>query len=132
MATVTKTALENALREKNVETLVALLTEGGEEVLRVGGNVIAFPTTDGAGNDAWIEITVKVPKGERLGKGEGFAGYDGYGLAEFYAEQTAIKKADAEKRKADAAAKRAKLEARKSKVQVKPTTDEPATEGEDA
>ena len=126
--TMTKTALDNALRENHVDNLIAMLSEKGEEVLRVGGNVIAFPTTDSAGNDAWIEITVKVPKGERLGKGEGFAGYDGYGLAEFYTEQVATKTEETAKKKAAAEAKKAAADAKKNKVKLPETTK--TTEGE--
>ena len=127
MGTLTRTALDNALREKNVNALIAFLSGNGEEVLKVGGNVIAFPTTDSEGNDAWVEITVKVPKGERLGKGEGFAGYDGYGLAEFYKEQTEAKATEAAEKKAKAEAKKAAAEAKKNKVRVEETTP---TEGE--
>lgn len=112
---MTKTALDNALREKNVVALMALLKESGEEVLRVGGNVIAFPTTDEESNESWIEITIKVPKGERIAKedGGGFGGYDGYGLAEFYENETQRKAEEAEKKKAAAAAKKAKSTAKK-------------------
>lgn len=118
MSTLTRTALDNALREKNVDALIAALGAQGEEVLQVGGNVIAFPTTDSEGNDAWIEITVKVPKGERLGKGEGYAGYDGYGLAEIYKEQSEAKAKDSAARKAKADAKKAAAEAKKAKVKT--------------
>ena len=127
MGTLTKTALNNALREKNVNTLIAILSDNGEEVLKVSGNVIAFPTTDSEGNDAWVEITVKIPKGERLGKGEGFAGYDGYGLAQFYKEQTESKAAEAAERKAKADKKKALAEAKKNKVKVEETTAEETT-----
>lgn len=121
---MTKTALDNTLREKNVNTLMEILTTSGEEVLRVGGNVIAFPTTDAEGNEAWVEITVKIPKGERLGKGEGFAGYDGYGLAEFYKGQMETKALESAGRKAKADAKKAAAEARKNKVAITKTEED--------
>ena len=129
MADITKTALDNILREKYLITLTENLTNSGEEVLRVGGNVIALPTIDAKGNEAWIEITVKIPKGERLGKGEGFAGYDGYGLAEFYKEQTATKTAEATARKTKAAEKKAAADAKKAKAKAPKDENE---EGEDA
>ncbi len=124
MGTLSKTALDNALRTKNVTAISDLLRANGEEVLQVAGNVICFPTTDAEGNDAWVEITVKVPKGERLGKGEGFAGYDGYGLAEFYKEQTEAKAAEAAEKKSKAEAKKAAAEAKKNKVKVDETPTE--------
>lgn len=111
----TRTALDNELREKSVIDLMEMYSAKGEEILRVGGNVIAFPTVDTDGNEAWVEITVKIPKGERLGKGEGFAGYDGYEQAEFYAQETERKAQEAAAKKAAAEAKKAAAEAKKAK-----------------
>ena len=110
-----RTALDNELREKSVIDLMALYAAKGEEIMRVGGNVIAFPTVDGDGNEAWVEITVKIPKGERLGKGEGFGGYDGYEQAEFYKQETERKAQEAASKKAIADSKRAAAEAKKAK-----------------
>lgn len=117
-ATPTRTALDNALREKTIQNITDFFTTNGDEVLRVSGNAIAIPAVDEAGNDTWLEITIKVPKGERLGKGEGFAGYDGYEMAAFYHEQTEAKKIEAAAKKAAAAERKAKAEARKSKVKI--------------
>ena len=107
-----RTALDNELREKSVVDLMALYTAKGEEALRVGGNVIAFPAVDLNGNETWVEITVKIPKGERLGKGEGFGGYDGYEQAEFY-------KQEAERKAQEAASKKAILNPRKRRLKPK-------------
>ena len=103
-----RTALDNELRKKSVIDLMALYAAKGEDVMRVGGNVIAFPTVDADGNEAWVEITVKIPKGERLGKGEGFGGYDGYEQAEFYKQETERKAQEAASKKAAAEAKKKK------------------------
>jgi hypothetical protein len=111
----TRTALDNELREKSVIDLMEMYSAKGEEILRVGGNVIAFPTVDSDGNEAWVEITVKIPKGERLGKGEGFGGYDGYEQAEFYKQETERKAQEAAAKKAAAEAKKAAAEAKKAK-----------------
>lgn len=120
MAKMTKTALENALRAKTVKTLMELIGEN-EEVMQVAGNIFAYPTVDEEGNDAWIEVTVKVPKGERIAKedGGGFAGYDGYSLADFYATEKANKEAEAIAKKAKAEAKaQAKVSKAKGKAKV--------------
>lgn len=111
----TRTALDNELREKSVIDLMEMYSAKGEEILRVGGNVIAFPTVDSDGNETWVEITVKIPKGERLGKGEGFGGYDGYEQAEFYKQETERKAQEAAAKKAAAEAKKAAAEAKKAK-----------------
>ena len=113
-STKTRTALDNAVRVAQVAKITDLLVGAGEEVLQVGGNVIAFPSKDDEGNEVWLEITVKVPKGERIPEG-GYAGYDGYALAEFYADDQKEKIA-----KADAAAKKKAADiAKKAKKEVK-------------
>ena len=124
MAKMTKTALENALRAKTVKTLMELIGEN-EEIMQVAGNIFAYPTVDEEGNDAWIEVTVKVPKGERIPKDEGggFAGYDGYSMAKFYVQEQNAKSEEAKAKKAKADAK-ALSKAKKSK------TSKPATETE--
>ena len=114
-----RTALDNELRENSVAKLISMYVAEGEEVLQVGGNVIAFPTVDANGNEAWVEITVKVPKGERLGKGEGFGGYDGYEQAEFYKQETERKAQEAASKKAIAESKKAAAEAKKKKNATK-------------
>ena len=110
-----RTALDNELRENSVAKLISMYVAEGEEVLQVGGNVIAFPTVDADGNEAWVEITVKVPKGERLGKGEGFGGYDGYEQASFYAQEVERKAQELAAKKALSDSKRASAEAKKNK-----------------
>ena len=110
-----RTALDNELREKSVTDLMEMYSTKGEEVMQVGGNVIAFPTVDSDGNEAWVEITVKIPKGERLGKGEGFGGYDGYEQAEFYKQETERKAQEAASKKALSESKKAAAEAKKAK-----------------
>lgn len=118
-----RTALDNELREKSVVDLMALYTAKGEEALRVGGNVIAFPALDANGNETWVEITVKIPKGERLGKGEGFGGYDGYEQAEFYKQEAERKAQEAASKKAIAESKRAAAEAKKAAAEAKRNKD---------
>ena len=108
MAELTPTALEKILRKKYVDVVSEMLKNAGEEVLAISGNVIAFPTVNEACEDAWIEITVKVPKGEKLEVG--YAGYDGYEQAEAY------KKAQAEIAEKEAKAKAKKLAALEKKA----------------
>ena len=110
-----RTALDNELREKSVLDAIALYAAKGEEILQVGGNVIAFPTVDSDGNEAWVELTIKIPKGERLGKGEGFGGYDGYEQASFYAQEVERKAQELASKKALSDSKKASAEAKKNK-----------------
>ena len=107
---LTATALDNNLRKKYVEEVIAMFTAQNEEVLQVGGNIIAFPTLNEEGGDSWVEITVKVPKGEKVEGG--YLGYDGYERANaFKATQTEKAEKDrkhAEKVTAELAKKKAK------------------------
>ena len=86
-----------ALRAQYIELLTKLLSEGGEEVLRVKSNELAIPCVDRDGEDNYVVITIKVPTGSRDGDP-----YDGYGEAESYAisvRQKAEREAEKEKEK---------------------------------
>ena len=94
-----KKQLHEGIRNKFMKAVVDWLEqEQGEEVLRTKSNEIAIPCLDEEGNDEWCVITFKVPTGSR---DDGEA-YDGYGIAEQYAESVAEKeakaKAEAEKK----------------------------------
>jgi activator of HSP90 ATPase len=108
--------LHEGIRNKFLTALTEFLKEQGEDVLRTKSNEIAIPTLDAEGNDEWCTITVKVPTGSR---DDGEA-YDGYGMAEEYAnklvakaEKTAKAKAEKERKIArDKAQREAKAKAK--------------------
>jgi hypothetical protein len=89
-----------ALRAQYIELLTKLLSEGGEEVLRVKSNELAIPCVDRDGEDNYVVITIKVPTGSRDGEP-----YDGYGEAESYAISVK-QKAERDAEKAEAKAKK--------------------------
>ena len=98
----TKKQLHEALRNKYLDLFIQFLTERGEEVLRIKSNEIAFPVLDEERNDEFIKVAISVPTGSR-DDGEAF---DGFGMAEQYAEKV---KADEEKAKAEAEKKAKKI-----------------------
>ena len=98
----TQKQLNEALRNKYLDLFIQFLTEQGEDVLRVKSNEIAIPTLDEERNDKFIKVSVSVPTGSR-DDGEAF---DGYSMAEEYAEKV---KADEEKAKAEAEKKAKKI-----------------------
>ena len=107
--------LDNALRTRYLEKVIALFTENGEEVMQTASNKVAFPCVDAEGNDKFIEITIKVPTGERDGEP-----YDGYGEAEDYAMKVAEKAEKTKEAEAKKLAKIAKDEAtRKARAEAK-------------
>ena len=100
MAKKTQTALDNELRAVYIEKVAELFKADGEEVLRTGSSEVAFPVVDSEGNEKFIVVSVKVPKGERK---DGYVPYDGYSVAEEYEinqREKAEKKAKADVEKA--------------------------------
>lgn len=103
---MTRKQIDDALRLQYTENLIEALTATGEEVLRVGSNVIAIPVVDAAGEDSYVEFTVKVPTGSRDGDI-----YDGYSLAQEYEMKCKEKKEKAKKAAEEKARKIARDEA---------------------
>ena len=107
----TKKQLHEGIRNKYLALITDYLTAEGEEVLKVKSNEIAVPCLDEEDNEEFIVMTFKVPTGSR---DDGEA-YDGYGMAEQYAESIAEKeekaKAEAEKKAKQIARDKAKREA---------------------
>ena len=93
----TRTALDNEVRALVTENLVEKFVD--LEPIKVGNTTIAVAVKDEEGNEVWAEISVKIPKGERLSDGKGYAGYDVIGLADEY-ESSLVEKAE-KKRVAD-------------------------------
>lgn len=108
----TKKQLHEALRNKYLDLFIQFLTEQGEEVLRIKSNEIAFPVVDEERNDEFIKVAISVPTGSR-DDGEAF---DGFGMAEQYAEKV---EADKEKAKAEAEKKARKIARDKAQREAK-------------
>ena len=107
-----KKQLHEGIRSKFMGAVSKFFADAGEEVLRTKSNEIAIPTLDEEGNEEFIVITFKVPTGSR---DDGEA-YDGYGVAQQYAEDSASKaakaQADAEKKAKKIARDQAQRQAR--------------------
>lgn len=107
-----KKQLHENIRQKFMTAVTEWLTAQGEEVLRVKSNEVAIPTLDEEGNEEFLVLTFKVPTGSR---DDGEA-YDGYGIAEQYAESVVAKQ---EKAKAEAEKKARKIERDKAQREAK-------------
>ena len=109
---LSKKQLHEGIRAKFMKAITEYLTAQGEEVLRVKSNEVAIPTLDSEGNEEFLVLTFKVPTGSR---DDGEA-YDGYGVAQQYAESVAEKeakaKAEAEKKARKIAKDQAQREAK--------------------
>jgi hypothetical protein len=121
----TKKQLHEEIRNRYLALISEHLTAQGEEILRVKSNEIAIPCLDEEGNEEFIVMTFKVPTGSR---DDGEA-YDGYGMAEQYAESVADKEAKA---KAEAEKKAKKIERDKAQreARAKARAEHDAKKGE--
>ena len=119
---VSKTKLNDEIREKYISTVKDFLEKSGEEVLVTGSNEIALPCVDTEGNEKFIVLTFKVPTGTRDGEP-----YNGYNEASDYAAHVAEK---AEKAKAAAEKKARKIEADKKAREEKARLKAEAEKGE--
>ena len=108
----TKKQLHEGIRNKYLALITEYLTAQGEEVLKVKSNEISIPTLDEEGNEEFIVLTFKVPTGSR---DDGEA-YDGYGVAQQYAESVVAKE---EKAKAEAEKKAKKIARDKAQREAK-------------
>jgi regulator of protease activity HflC (stomatin/prohibitin superfamily) len=100
--------LDEGIRNEWLAKLKTWLDGLDVDNMQVKSNEIAIPVLDAERNDKFLVLTLKVPTGSR---DDGEA-YDGYALAEQYAESVAAK---AEKAKADAEKKARKIAADKAK-----------------
>lgn len=109
-----KIANANAIRASYVENLLFHLRDYcNEDCGMIASNSFNFPVVTNDGEEGWVEVVVKVPKGTKDEE------YDGYGRREQYEldlKEKAEKKAEAEKKKAE---KIAKDKARREKTKKK-------------
>lgn len=104
---LTQTTLNDHIKANYFDLFAKTLTENGDEVLQTGSAEISIPVVDEVGDEKFLVVTLKVPKGSRDGEP-----YDGYGIAEDYRLKQiakAEKKAQAEKAKAEKAKRDAEM-----------------------
>ena len=92
----------NAIRSRVIEAVMAYFVEANEDCGMIASNSFNFPIVAEDGEEGWVEIVAKVPKGTKDEE------YDGYGRREQYEldrKEKAEKKAAAEKKKAEKIAK---------------------------
>jgi len=115
---MSKASLETELRIDFLKSITEMIqTKYEADVLPISASEIAIPVVDAEHNDKFVLIKVSIPRGTRNGEGS-YDEYDGYGLAEAYADECANRQAKKEaseaKKKAEAEAKARKREAKKT------------------
>ena len=106
------------IRAHYLDEVVELITNKGEEVLRVKSNEIAVPVVGCEGNEDFLVITFKVP----TGADKGMTVYDGYAMAEEYElklKTKADKARESAERKAKKVARDAEIRKRKAEISAK-------------
>jgi hypothetical protein len=110
---MSKAQLETALRNEYLDLIRnTISTQVETDALAVSASELAIPCLDAEGNEKWVLIKVSIPRGTR--NGSGYDPYDGYAVAEDYAQDCA-----------DKAQKKAEVEAKK---QAKIAKDQKARE----
>lgn len=97
-----KLANANAIRADVVRRLANYFGAAGEDVDLIASNTLNFPVVAEDGEEGWVEVVVKVPKGTKDEE------YDGYGRRKQYElelQEKAEKKAKADEAKAKKIAK---------------------------
>ena len=97
-----KLANANAIRARIVRALDDYFDKCGEDIGIIASNTLNFPVVAEDGEEGWVEIVVKVPKGTKDEE------YDGYGRRQQYeieCAEKAEKKAKADEAKAKKIAK---------------------------
>jgi hypothetical protein len=84
MAKKTQQQRDAELCDKELKRIMEMYTTEGsfDDVGRSGSGTFMYPVVDDEGYERYIEITVKIPIGERGGEP-----YDGYAEAEEYARE---------------------------------------------
>lgn len=90
-----KNTMKNEIRTNAINAIMAYFLEAGEDVSLIASNTLNFPIVKD-GEEAWIEVTVKIPKE---------SGNDGYMKRESY-EMHLKEMEDKKKEKGEAKAKK--------------------------
>lgn len=94
-----KLATANAIRAKYMEILATYMGSLGEDVADIGSNIFNFPIVADDGEECWVEVSVKVPKGTKDEEYDGYARRDEYTMkCEEKAEKQAKKEAEKAKK----------------------------------
>ena len=103
----------DSVRNEIMQSVKDLLISQEHEVLITGSQEYCLPITNNDGDEAYLVITFKIPKGSRDGDE-----YDGYAMAQEYEIKCKDKAERAAKKARDKAAKIAKDKAERAKKEA--------------
>lgn len=89
----------DTIRNTFMENVQEMIEQKEYEVLETGSNELCVPIVNADGDEAYLVITFKIPKGSRDGEA-----YDGYAMAEEFkmkCDEKARKVAEAQRKKAE-------------------------------
>ena len=89
----------DVIRNKFMDNVQTMIENQSYEVLETGSNEICVPIVNAEGDEAYLVITFKIPKGSR--DGEAYNGYDVARDFKMKCDEKARKVAEAEKKKAE-------------------------------
>lgn len=91
---------QSNLREQYMKLIGDFLQKHDEEILRTATNELTIPCVDNEGEDRYLTLVFKIPKGSRDGEP-----YDGYEMAAEYNRRCKEKAEKAKKKKKEDGAK---------------------------
>lgn len=110
------------VRNAFMDNVQTMFENQSYEVLETGSNELCIPIVNAEGDEAYLVITFKIPKGSRDGEA-----YDGYAMAEEFkmkCDEKARKVAEAQRKKAEkierdrkAREEKARIKAEKNKTE---------------
>lgn len=89
----------DVIRNKFMDNVQTMIENQDYEVLETGSNEICVPIVNAEGDEGYLVITFKIPKGSR--DGEAYNGYDVARDFKMKCDEKARKVAEAEKKKAE-------------------------------
>lgn len=113
---ISERQLNNNIKAKYIEEITNFLEQKGEEVLKTNNNEICLPCVDEEGNEKFLQIVFKIPKGQFYGKGEPFDGYEAAENYKIEQEQNRKKQLEKEEQKKKKIERDKKIRAEAKKI----------------
>lgn len=106
----------DVIRNKFMDNVQTMIENQDYEVLETGSNEICVPIVNAEGDEGYLVITFKIPKGSR--DGEAYNGYDVARDFKMKCDEKARKVAEAEKKKAEKIERDRKAREEKARLKV--------------
>ena len=115
-------AIETEVRTRIHDIIVKALSDAGLDVLPVANNEDSCPVVSQSGEELYVNVIVKTPRGQRID--HGYEPYDGYAKHEDYVRDLQQKEEDKRIKQEEAKAKAKTKKRRKAKTEESESVEE--------